>query len=150
MYYTTRMGPPLPQREYAIMQPFPVELLQEIFQRACTDSPLSNVRLACKSFNEIAVPIMFHNAHIRYPSGLDIYLDILVTLAAGEHPWVTHARSLTTENLDPEDPDYPLDDAIYNKAYFFDLIEIGDPQFKRIQTMLKDAVAGFQHVTTVS
>ncbi|KAF8982053.1 hypothetical protein BDQ17DRAFT_1416002 [Cyathus striatus] len=131
------------------MQPFPFELLQEIFQLACTDSSLANVRLACKSFNETAVPIMFRNAHIRYPSNLEKYLTVLITLAAGEHPWATHARSLTIENPDLQDPDYPFEDERYNKMYFFDLIEIGDPQFKRVETMLKNAVAGFQHVTTV-
>ncbi|KAF8990825.1 hypothetical protein BDQ17DRAFT_1371474 [Cyathus striatus] len=133
------------------MHPFPVELLQEIFQLACNSS-LPNLRLACKSFNEMVVPIMFSHACIRYPSSLDMYLVVLHAFATGEHPCATHAKSLQIEDLGPPEDysDFLDDDEEYNTRYFTEVLEPYGAQLESIQNLLQLAVASCKHVTTVT
>ncbi|KAF8996737.1 hypothetical protein BDQ17DRAFT_1513575 [Cyathus striatus] len=127
---------------------FPVELLHEIVKHTSVSS-LPQLRLACKTFNDVVAPCMFRHAHIRYSSlSLDKFLDILHAFAVGEHPSVTHAKMLTVHDLGPE-PNRFGEGTEERRRYDLEVLDPYEARLESIQTRIQVALLSCRNVNTV-
>ncbi|KAF8996744.1 hypothetical protein BDQ17DRAFT_908819 [Cyathus striatus] len=124
---------------------FPIEILHEIVEHTSASS-LPNLRLACKIINEVVVPCMFRHACIRYSLNLDKFLGILHAFGTGEHPCVSHAKTLTIQDLGPE-PN-PFDDEDIN-MYDLEILDPYEAQLESIQTWIQLALLNCRKVNAV-
>ncbi|KAF8994193.1 hypothetical protein BDQ17DRAFT_1367289 [Cyathus striatus] len=135
---------------------FPVELLHDITKQT---SSLPTLRLVCKRFNDVVAPQMFSSAFICLKDeALDDFLQLLESLAVGNHPAVLHAKSLTIRDVVPSQEPKPRYGQQPNKKEVEkDKLQhksrVLDPYYSNsdlIKDRLSRAISRLQWVTTVT
>ncbi|KAF8994192.1 hypothetical protein BDQ17DRAFT_1367288 [Cyathus striatus] len=135
---------------------FPVEIFDDITKQI---SSLPTLRLVCKRFNDVVVPQMFSSASISLRAvGLDGFLELLESLAVGNHPAVLHAKSLAIRDVVPSQEPKPRygqrptkneveKDKLQHKSHVL------DPYYSNsdlIKDRLSRAISRLQQVATVT